>query len=340
MKLNIEPKYLRLGEVIDSLISRDFTARGISHELYEAARQKLDMPFTMAAAQLLKQNIKKGDRVLIFTGWPSRSWLIQGLTETDGPVGAAVLARVVEQAFGAIPILVMEKSLKPFGEVALRAAGLIVSDLETALKSKPGPPSASVAAVIDFTTNWDEAEQTANDFIDKLSPSALISVELPGANAEGEYHNVTARIVPSELVLKADVLFREAKQRGIPTIGIGDGGNELGMANVREVIIEKLNKGREIAPATEVDILIPSSISNWGSIGLACAICALTEQPEVIKEINVVRITNRLSDAGAIDGLTAYVDPKNDGTTHDVNEALMSMLSMTVKMHLKGWIKG
>lgn len=340
MKLNIEPKYLRLGEVIDSLISRDFTARGISHELYEAARQKLDMPFTMAAAQLLKQNIKKGDRVLIFTGWPSRSWLIQGLTETDGPVGAAVLARVVEQAFGAIPILVMEKSLKPFGEVALRAAGLIVSDLETALKSKPDPPSASVAAVIDFTTDWDEAEQTANDFIDKLSPSALISVELPGANAEGEYHNVTARVVPSELVLKADVLFREAKQRGIPTIGIGDGGNELGMANVKEVIIEKLNKGREIAPETEVDILIPSSISNWGSIGLACAICALTEQPEVIKEINVVRITNRLSDAGAIDGLTAYVDPKNDGTTHDVNEALMSMLSMTVKMHLKGWIKG
>lgn len=340
MNLNVEQKYIRLGEVIDSLISRDFTARGISHELYEAARKRLAIPLTMAGAQLLKQNIKQGDRVLIFTGWPSRSWLIKGLTETDGPVGAAVLARTVEQVFGAIPILVMEKSLKPFGEVALRAAGLIVSDLETALKSKPGPPSASVSTVIDFTTDLDEAERTANDWIDQLKPSALISVELPGANSEGKYHNVTAREVPSELVIKADVVFREARKRGIPTIGIGDGGNELGMANVSEAIIEKLHNGRTIAPATEVDVLIASSISNWGSIGLACAICALIGQPDVIKDLDVVRITDRLVDAGAIDGLTAYVDPKNDGTTHEVNKALLSMLSMAVKMHLNGWNKG
>lgn len=340
MNIHVEQKFIRLGEVIDSLISRDFTARGISHELYEAARKKLTIPLTMAGAQLLKQNIKQGDRVLIFTGWPSRSWLIKGLTETDGPVGAAVLARTVEQVFGAIPILVMEKSLKPFGEAALRAAGLIVSDLETTLKSKPGPPTASVSTVIDFTTDLEEAKRTVDSWINQLNPSALISVELPGANSEGKYHNVTAREVPSELVIKADVVFQEAMQRGIPTIGIGDGGNELGMANVSEAIAEKLNNGDTIAPATKVDVLIASSISNWGSIGLACAICALTGQPEVIKELDVVRITDRLVDAGAIDGLTAYVDPKNDGTNHEENKALMSMLSMAVKMHLNGWNKG
>ncbi|TDF92734.1 glutamate cyclase domain-containing protein [Paenibacillus piri] len=339
-KLQLETKYARLGEVIDALVSKDFTARGISHELYEAARAQTGLPLTMAAAAHLRAHAGIGDRVLIFTGWPSRSWLIKGLTETDGPVGAAVLARALEQTLGVVPILVMEKSLIPFGEVALRAAGLIVSDLETALKSKPGPPSASVAAVIDYPVEWEEGVQAAAPLLQRIQPKALISVELPGANANRKYHNVTAREVPSELVVKADLLFREARSRGIATIGIGDGGNELGMGNVREAIAAHLPKGEVIAPATEVDLLIASCISNWGACGLAAAIAALTGKPEVIREIDVVRITDRLVDAGAIDGLTAYVDPKNDGTRHEINRALMKFLHMSVMMHLDGWIKG
>ncbi|TBL75622.1 glutamate cyclase domain-containing protein [Paenibacillus thalictri] len=339
-KLQLEQKYIRLGEVIDSLVSKDFTARGISHELYEEAREQTGMPLTMAAAEHLRGSVKKGDRVLIFTGWPSRSWLIKGLTETDGPVGASALARAIEQGLGAVPILVMEKSLIPFGEVALRAAGLIVSDLETALKSKPGPPSASVGAVIDFPTDLEAGRSEVEAWMNRIRPSALISVELPGANASWKYHNVTAREVPTELVIKADLLFAEARRRGIATIGIGDGGNELGMGNVKAAIAAHLHNGKTIAPMTEVDVLVASNISNWGAIGLSAALLALIGKPELIKELDVVRITDRLVDAGAIDGLTSYVDPKNDGTTHDINRALMQFLYMSVTMHLNGWNKG
>lgn len=338
--IQLDEKYIRLGEVIDALISKDFTARGISHELYEEARKQTGLPLTIAAAEHLRRNVKKGDRVLIFTGWPSRSWLIKGLTETDGPVGAAVLARAIEQGLEAVPIVVMEQSLKSFGEAALRAAGLIVSDLETALKSKPGPPSAAVSCVIDFPTDWSEGELQATNWLDHIQPSALISVELPGANAERQYHNVTAREVPSELVIKADVLFKEAANRGIATIGIGDGGNELGMGNVREAIVKHLPHGSVVAPETKVDVLIASNISNWGACGLASALLALVGTPHAIRDIDVVRITNRLVDAGAIDGLTAYVDPKNDGTSHDINIGLMNFLHMSAVMHLNGWLKG
>jgi hypothetical protein len=333
-------KWERLGEVVDALISRDFTARGISHQLYEAARRRTVLPLTLTAALRLKENVKPGDRVLIFTGWPSRSWLIKGLTETDGPVGAAVLARVIEQSLRAVPILVMESSLKVFGETALRAAGLIVSDLETALRSKPGPPSAAVGAVIDFPTDWQKAREQAGDFLARISPGALIAVELPGANAEGLYHNVTARQVPSELVIKADVLFEEARQAGIATIGIGDGGNELGMGNVRDAVAAHLHQGSKIAPSTEVDVLIASSISNWGACGLAAMLASLAGKPEILREVDLVRITERVTDAGAIDGLTAYVDPKNDGTSHAINTALMDFLHLAASMHLNGWNKG
>lgn len=81
-------------------------------------------------------------------------------------------------------------------------------------------------------------------------------------------------------------------------------------------------------------------ISNWGACGLAAAIAALAGKPEVLRAIDVIRITDRLVDAGAIDGLTAYVDPKNDGTSHEINRALMNFLYMSVTMHLDGWVKG
>ena len=143
----------RFGEIVDALTARDYKARGISHELYEEVRAVRKKPLAMEAAAALGERLRPGSRVMIFTGWPSRSWLIEGLTETDGPVGAAILARALEEASDVIPIIVMEKRLCAFGEAGLRAAGLIVSDLETALRSKPGPPKASVAAVTEFTSD-------------------------------------------------------------------------------------------------------------------------------------------------------------------------------------------
>ena len=91
-------KLMRFGEVVDSLVAKDYTARGISHELYDFIKDIVKNSLTMTAALELSLRAKMGDRVLIFTGWPSRSWLIKGLTETDGPVGAAIMARAMEEA--------------------------------------------------------------------------------------------------------------------------------------------------------------------------------------------------------------------------------------------------
>lgn len=332
-------KLLRFGEVVDALISKDYTSRGISHELYEDVREKKGSPLAMCAAMDLFSKAKVGDRVIIFTGWPSRSWLIDGLTETDGPVGAAIIARALEEAYGIVPILAMADNMEHFGVVALRSAGLIVSDLDKALLSKPGPPMASVGAVISIPTDRSVISKYSQSLLDKINPIALISIELPGANSEGMYHNVTGRIVPEHLVIKADEIFREATSRGILTIGIGDGGNELGMANATESIIKYLKDGNKIAPSTKVDHLIVSCISNWGALGFAACIAAVSGKKDIFDHIDIVRITDKLSDAGAIDGLTAYVDPKNDGTSNEVNRGLTSLLSMSLHMNIDGWNK-
>lgn len=333
-------RWARLGDVIDTLVSADFTARGISHELYAAARERVGYSLTMTAALRLAEQVHPGDNVLICTGWPSRSWLMHGLTETDGPVGAAHLARALEECLGAVPIIVTEKSLQRVAEVALRSAGLIVSDVDTALRSKSGPYRASVGAVLEFPTDWAEAGQQATLVLKRLDPAAVISIEMPGANANGEFHNVTSRLVPTELVAKTDAIMREAGERGILTLGIGDGGNELGMGFIADAVRRHLPDGNMIAPVTDVDILIVGSISNWAAVGLSAAVSAVTGRPEFLAGVDLMRITDRVSDAGAIDGLTAYVDPKSDGMARASNEALVSLLLAAVRMHSSGWTKG
>lgn len=330
----------RLGEVIDAVVSADITGRGVSHELHAAARARLGYPLAMSAALHLRDRVKRGDPVLICTGWPSRSWLISGLTETDGPVGAGYLARAIEQCLGAVPLLVVEKSLVPFAEVALRSAGLIVADMDTALRSKQGPHNASVAAVVPFTTSWEEAAGAARELFDRLTPAAVVAIELPGANADGDFHNVTARLVPTELVVKADALMREAAARSVLTVGIGDGGNELGMGFAADAVREHLTGGNQIAPVTDVDVLVVGCISNWAGVGVGAALAALAGKPAMLRTLDVIRITERLSEAGAIDGLTSYVDPKNDGTTRAATEAFVELLTTAVEMYLRGWEKG
>jgi len=329
-----------LGRVLDSLVSCDLTARGICDRLYDGAVQWAGGPLTTTTALSLQERVRLGDPVFICTGWPSRSWLIKGLTETDGPVGAAYLARTLEQALGAVPVLVVEESLVRFAETALRAAGLLVADIGTALRSKQGPHRASVAAVLPFTTDWDRSAGEARALLTRYSPAAIIAIEMPGANADGVFHNVTGRVVPSELVAKADALVSEARAVGILTIGIGDGGNELGMGSIADVVARCLPDGEKNAPVGIVDHLVVGSVSNFAALGLSAAVAAISGQPEILRTVDLLRITEKLSDAGAIDGLTAYLDPKNDGASAATSAALVEIVATAVEMRLRGWIKG
>jgi hypothetical protein len=338
--VEIPAEQLAFGDVIDGLVCHDFTARGVVAPLYDAQRERVGAPLILHAARLLTERVSRGARVILATGWPSRSWLMQGLTETDGPVGAAYLARVLEQATGCVPLLLMDRRLHAVGAAVLRRAGLILADLPTALRSKEGRHTAAVSALLDFTTYWEVADAEAESLLETLQPAALIAVEFPGASLAREFHNTTGRLVPSALVPKVDTLFARARERGALTIGIGDGGNELGMGNIRCAIERMAPAQAPAVPATEVDALIVACISNWGAFGLGATIAYLCQQPDLPRTPDICAITAAASEQGAIDGLSAYVDPRNDGTSQATNAALQELLAATVRLHHAGWIKG
>jgi hypothetical protein len=62
----------------------------------------------------------------------------------------------------------------------------------------------------------------------------------------------------------------------ITTIGIGDGGNEIGMGKIPwHVIRRNIPNGGLIACRVPTDHLIVAGVSNWGAYGLAAGVSVL-----------------------------------------------------------------
>lgn len=63
------------------------------------------------------------------------------------------------------------------------------------------------------------------------------------------------------------------------TIGIGDGGNEIGMGKVHKRVVDGITNGRRIASSVTTDHLITAGVSNWGGSALVAAMAILYQCP-------------------------------------------------------------
>ena len=71
-----------------------------------------------------------------------------------------------------------------------------------------------------------------------------------------------------------------AKKSGkISTVGIGDGGNEIGMGKVHQRVVDGVTNGRHIATRVSTDHLITSGVSSWGGSALVAALAILNQCP-------------------------------------------------------------
>jgi hypothetical protein len=84
----------------------------------------------------------------------------------------------------------------------------------------------------------------------------------------------------TRLMAPAHRLFKNAPRlSGLTTIGIGDGGNEIGMGKIPwKVIQSNIPRGGKIACRIATDWLIVAGISNWGAYGLAAGVWHLRGQ--------------------------------------------------------------
>ena len=327
---------LKIGEAVDRLVTVDLTARGFITVLYDEARKIADEgPLCLNAAREIAARTSPGQPVVIATGLPIRGWFSAEMAENDGPIGAASLARACYVGLRALPVLLCETEQTPVLRACLRAVGLTPTTFEqydAAAASKHAVPGRDlpVAVVHGFTADATRAD-AESEFVLNRNPSALVSIERQGVDDQGHYHYGRGERNIPELMAKIDRLFELAKAQGFYTIGIGDGGNELGMANIRAAIAEKLPFGDTLAPSVEVSHLIPATVSNFGCYGIAACLAAILEDPAILhtpeQEAALIAACVR---EGAVDGATGFVEPFVDSLSQEVCMGFVRLLHAIV----------
>jgi hypothetical protein len=322
------------AEDIDRLITLDVNRRGVIRTLYRAAREKIGKPLVLAAAETLAGRIEPGSVVLIATGWPDRPWVTPAIGELDGPPGAALLARALHVALGAVPLFIIEEQLKHAMAAAARGAGFAVLTPEQAVEAARSRAPLHAASVLAFPTETGAARDEAKRLIEVYRPKSVISVEKGSANERGVIHNARGEDT-TQYMAKVDELVKEAAAAGIATIGIGDGGNEIGMGKIRDVIRREIPFGAKcscpcgegIAPEVETDVLVAAAVSNWGCYGVAACLSVIMKRIDSLHdEAMELRTLREAADAGLIDGNTGWVDPGADGIASVTHAAIVTLL--------------
>ncbi|MDR7435691.1 MAG: DUF4392 domain-containing protein [Armatimonadota bacterium] len=328
--ISLEATITKVAESIDRLCTIEITGRGVIGPLYTAARARQGYPLCMEAARRLAEQVRPGDAVIIATGLPTYPWFYG---EQDGPVGAATLARALVLGLAARPIVLTEAIHVDMCRAALRGAGLYARDIESALRLP------TTGAVAPFPIDPQESVREAEIILEKVQPKALIAIERPGANEHGHYHGAKGFQLTDHCA-KIDVLFERAKQAGILTIAIGDGGNELGCGLIRDVVVAEVPYAARcqcpcsgsIVPTFIPDVLVIASISNWGAYGIEASLALLLGRPEVLHSREVDRRVHELTAAAEAnnDG-PGLLDPGTDGVPVHLHGHLVELLSFMVQ---------
>ena len=297
-----EVRLQAIAEGIDAFITIDFFARGFLRPVYQAIREKIGVPLTYHAAKGLAEALQTDNSsVLIATGFliaPSMK------PETDGPIGAAVLARALSLGFNTKPIIVAEAGAISSLKGACTAAGLHV--YEDPKQAAAVPHSV---ALVSFPTDKDASTKLSNEIIDSFDPKAMISIEHPGRSVSGIYHDGHGGTL-DDWVAPIEDLFALVKERGGFTVGIGDVGNEIGFGSVRDDIAPfipygakcKCPCGKGLVSASESDAPIFANVSELGSYALIAALAAVTGR-DILHDADLQEfVTKQAVLTGAVEG--------------------------------------
>ncbi len=319
-------------DLIDRIVALDIGSRGVAG-LYEPARALAGGAISEAAAGHLA-GLEAGDVVFILTGSLSRATIDPTIAENDGPIGVAALARAITYGFNAIPIVLTDASISHKVAAMIERAGPNVMTPEQAAEAVATPRFTAVACVLGGEIDDAAAQAQARAWLDRFRPKAVLSVERAGLTADGTYRNMLGQDY-SEGRARLDHVVSEARAAGIPTIGVGDGGNEIGFGALRPAVVEHVPHGDVLCAETACDIVLPAGVSNWGCYAILAALALQTGKGELAHTPGLERRLIEASPAiGLIDGTSGRLEATGDGMAIEVHEGITALLAEVVRRGL------
>jgi hypothetical protein len=275
--------------MIDHLLALDPGRRGIARF------------FVRGGAAAAARSLVRARRTLVTTGFT----VAPGQPETDGPPGAAVLGRALG-LLGQKVSYVTDRVTVPLLEAALDALG-------------------ESSAIITFEPGADPAA-AARRLLSAEAPTHLVSIERPGRTRDGDYRNARGvSVKPWNAPL--DSLFLAAPRR-LATVGIGDGGNEIGMGNVRDRICRSGALPRAITSVVRVRHLVVAGTSNWGAWGVVAELSCLTGRMLLHTADEERRMVEACVAAGAVDGISRRREPTVDGLPLAAHAGMLELMRL------------
>jgi ornithine cyclodeaminase/alanine dehydrogenase len=309
-----------LGETLDHLACstmafQDWPRHAQLPTFYQAARQLAEGdPISWRMGKALLKALVSNKTVLVATGEYEPNEFKHG--ESDGPVGIAVLARVLVK-LGCRVVLVCDPHL---------------FDVHRSVVDQfVGAPLEYVA--FPGSTDFDYKALAAR-ILEQCNPAALIACEKLSRNSVGEYHAASGMNCSTH-ENRVDYLFDLAFEQGRLTLGFGDHGNEIGFGSIREAALEispwgkkcQCPCGQGIIATTQTTYLLPATVSNWGAIAVANMLAALTNRPDLVHTEGRQRwLQELLLEYQVIDGAFRRVSRSVDSVEGDVDLAIVKVM--------------
>ncbi len=279
----------RSSDPIDHLLALDPGGRGIAGF------------FTPGAALGAARALVGARRVLIATGFV----VAEGMPETDGPPGAAVLGRALRR-LGA--------------QVRYTSDPVVLPVLEASLRALDEPLDVFA---------YPEGPAAASNVLKRERSTHLVAIERPGRGRSGDYLNARGVSV-AQWNRPLDEMFLLARRAGRPvTIGVGDGGNEIGMGRVRARLAREGALVARIASVVSVDHLVVAGVSNWGAYGIVAQLGRLTGRSLLHTPTDERTMIDACVSAGAVDGLTRRREPTVDALPAGTHAAVVALLGLS-----------
>jgi len=239
---------------LEALIQRDAVGRGLARDLADNLFTRTRGELAAACRSLAEALAGGRLHAALVTGF----WIPQAHAyETDGPLGTIFLARAIHALGGRVAVLAEEGCLAAI-ERAAELCCLPLAPLEELV------PTHLVA--IERVGPSHTPESIGRLCADSM-PAFLAQVP---AHEYDRCHSMRGLDVTAQ-TLPLHRLFEDSG--GAVRLGIGDGGNEIGMGKLPwSVIARNVSNGGIVACRVPVDHLIVAGVSNWGAYALAAGL--------------------------------------------------------------------
>ena len=249
----------------------------------------------------LQEALQEITGVVILTGFPVRLGLHNFTGETDGPLGAANLAFAFESIGVPVWLLTDEEAYWVVNAAVTRRG----------CKCRP------------LMLPKYEADEFIAAQLDAIHPSHVLTIERPGKARDGHYHNMRGGIIDAMFV-DASSIIEAARERGITTISIGDGGNEIGMGALAETIEKYVPHGEAICAREVADIALISGVSNWWGWGVSALLSRMYGINLLPSDDMERGMLHEMVLAGSVDGCTKKPEETVDNLPMEVHLGVLS----------------